>query len=105
MSKKISATLLLIALTSWAKSPNTCLLPLVWQTHDVDYRSAVTRNRVDIRNAQIAARLNGILIHENYQFSGTTGGMRNEPGDTPEPIKLQGHSDPPQFRNIWVIEK
>ena len=49
--------------------------------------------------------LNGIIIHDNIEINGKTGGSRKEPEGTPGPIKLQGHNNPLQFRNIWIVEK
>ena len=84
---------------------NACLPPLVWQTYDIDFTSAVVVQGKKTKNASITAILNGILIHQNYEFTGKTGGSRNEPEGTPGPLKLQGHANPLQFRNIWIIEK
>lgn len=84
---------------------NACFPPLVWQTYDVDFENAKFENARKIKNARITARLNGILIHQNYEFPRKTGGSRNEPEGTAGPIKLQGHANPLQFRNIWIIEK
>ena len=34
-----------------------------------------------------------------------TGGARRAPEGTPGPIKLQGHGNPLQFRNVWIVEQ
>ncbi len=48
---------------------------------------------------------NGVVIHDNLELKSVTGGARDEPEGTPGPIRLQGHSNPLQYRNIWVVEK
>lgn len=83
---------------------NACLPPLNWQTYDVVFHSAIFRDGKKSRNARITAKLNGILIHDKYELPGRTGGSRNEPEGTAGPIKLQGHANPLQFRNIWIQE-
>jgi len=46
-----------------------------------------------------------VTIHENLEINGPTGGHRNEPEGTPGALKLQGHGNPLQFRNVWIVEK
>lgn len=85
---------------------NMCLPPLAWQAYDVEFTNAV--NDADgkkIKNARMTLKLNGVVIHDNLEITGKTGGSRNEPEGTPGPIKLQGHGNPLQFRNIWIVEK
>ncbi|MEC8043647.1 MAG: DUF1080 domain-containing protein [Verrucomicrobiota bacterium] len=84
---------------------NACFPPLSWQTYDIDFTNARSKNGKKISNARITARLNGILIHENFEIPRKTGGSRNEPEGTSGSIKLQGHGNPLQFRNIWIVEK
>jgi hypothetical protein len=84
---------------------NACLPPLQWQTYDVEFTNAVGDNTGKNANARITAKLNGILIHDNYEIPGVTGGARQEPEGTPGAIKLQGHGNPLQFRNVWIVEK
>ena len=84
---------------------NACLPPLQWQTYDINFTNAIMKDGKKIKNARMTARLNGIIIHDNIEINGKTGGSRKEPEGTPGPIKLQGHSNPLQFRNIWIVEK
>ena len=84
---------------------NACFPPLSWQTYDVDFTNAKTRDGKKIKNAKITVRLNGIVIHDNFEIPRKTGGSRGEPEGTPGPMKLQGHGNPLQFRNIWIVEK
>lgn len=84
---------------------NACLPPLQWQTYDVEFTNAVNKDGKKVKNARITAKLNGIVIHEDKEITGPTGGARNEPEGTPGPFILQGHGNPLQYRNIWVVEK
>lgn len=84
---------------------NACLPPLSWQAYDVDFTNARSKQGKKVKNAKITVRLNGHIIHDNFEIPRKTGGSRGEPEGTPGPIKLQGHGNPLQFRNIWILEK
>ena len=85
---------------------NMCLPPLQWQTYDVEFKSAETGpDGKKTKNARMTLKHNGIVIHDNLEIDGKTGGARQEPEGTPGPIKLQGHGNPTQFRNIWIVEQ
>ena len=84
---------------------NMCLPPLQWQAYDVDFNSAVMQDAKKVSNAVLTARLNGVTIHEKLEINGKTGGARREPEGTPGVIKLQGHGNPLQFRNVWLLPK
>jgi len=89
-----------------ASRVNMCLPPLVWQTYDIDFTNAKTDDSgKKIKNARVTVRLNGVVIHDDYEIPGKTGGARRDPEGTPGPLKLQGHGNPLQFRNIWIVEK
>ena len=91
--------------TKAAPKVNMCLPPLVWQTYDVEFTNAESADGKKTKNAFITARHNGVVIHDNQEITGPTGGHRNDPEGTPGPIKLQGHGNPTQFRNVWIVEK
>jgi hypothetical protein len=84
---------------------NMCLPPLVWQTYDVEFTNAVRENDKKTKNARITVKHNGVVIIEDKEITGPTGGNRSDPEGTPGPLKLQGHGNPLQFRNVWVVEK
>lgn len=84
---------------------NMCLPPLAWQTYDVEFTNAVAENGKKVKNARMTLKHNGVVIHDDLEITGTTGGSRSDPEGTPGPIKLQGHGNPLQYRNIWIVEK
>jgi hypothetical protein len=92
--------------TKAAPKVNMCEPPLVWQTYDVEFTNAVAGpDGKKVKNAVATVKHNGVIIHEGQEISGPTGGHRGDPEGTPGPLKLQGHGNPLQFRNIWVVEK
>jgi hypothetical protein len=92
--------------TRLAPKVNMCLPPLQWQTYDIEFTAAVAdETGKKVKNARITAKHNGVMIHDDAEIAGTTGGARSEPEGTPGPLRLQGHGNPVQFRNIWIVEK
>src|SRR5262245_56749084 len=84
---------------------NMCLPPLVWQTYDVDFSNAVAEEGKVVKKARLTVKHNGVVIHDDIEIDGKTGGARNDPEGTPGPLQLQGHGNPLQYRHIWVVEK
>ncbi|WP_298861954.1 DUF1080 domain-containing protein [uncultured Gimesia sp.] len=83
---------------------NMCFPPLSWQTYDI----AFVAPRFDsagkkTKNAFITVLQNGIPIHQDYSIIAKTGGGKQE-GAELFPIKLQNHSNPVRFRNIWIVD-
>ncbi|HWA99190.1 MAG TPA: DUF1080 domain-containing protein [Pirellulales bacterium] len=91
--------------TKAAPKVNMCFPPLTWQTYDIDFTNAVVEDGQKVKNARITARHNGIVIHDNLEIDGPTGGSRKEPEGTPGPLLLQGHGNPLQYRNVWIVER
>ena len=88
-----------------ASDVNACLPPLQWQTYDVNFTNAVLKDRKKVKNTMLTIRLNGIVIHDNIEIDSKCPGSRGGPEGRPGPIRLQGHDNPLQFRNIWIVEK
>jgi hypothetical protein len=85
---------------------NMCLPPLTWQTYDVEFTNAVNDAAgKKVKNARMTVKLNGVVIHDDVEIKGKTGGARMEPEGTPGVLRLQGHGNPLQYRNIWIVEK
>jgi hypothetical protein len=83
---------------------NMCFPPLTWQTYDIEFTNAERdESGKKTKNAVMTVKHNGVVIHQDLELKGRTGGHRNEPEATPGPIKLQGHGNPLQFRNIWIV--
>ena len=91
--------------TKAAPKVNMVFPPLSWQTYDIDFTMATYDDAgKKLKNAMATVKHNGVLIHENQEINGSTGGGQKE---TPEggEVQLQGHGNPVFFRNIWIMEK
>ena len=81
------------------------LPPLAWQTYDIRFTAPRwAADGTKTRNARITSWLNGVIVHDDVELEDKTGaGKPEEPNLLP--TKLQNHSDPVRFRNIWVIDR
>jgi Domain of Unknown Function (DUF1080) len=91
--------------TKKAPTINMCLPPLAWQSYDAEFTNAVAEGGKVVKKARLTLKHNGVVVHDNIEINGKTGGSRDDPEGTPGPLLLQGHGNPVLFRNIWVIEK
>jgi hypothetical protein len=72
-----------------------------WQSFDIAFRAARFDGARKTQNARITVYQNGELIHDDYELKrGTGAGMREE--HSARPVKLQGHHNQVQFRNVWI---
>jgi len=87
---------------------NACRPPLEWQAYDITFRAARhDANRNVTENPRLTVRQNGVLIHNDQECWWITG-WKDEDRAKPHPpapghIKLQGHNNFVQFRNVWAL--
>lgn len=83
---------------------NACKPPLQWQTYDVIFRAARADDsgRV-IDQARVTLLQNGMVIHNNVQVLGPTGGAMDDKVGEPGPLLLQNHGNPVKYRNVWIV--
>lgn len=84
---------------------NMCLPPLSWQTYDIWFRGPrFDSEGKKVQNANFTVWLNGVPVHENLDLATPTGGgKRVGEGPNALPTKIQNHSNPVRFRNIWLV--
>ena len=74
-----------------------------WQTYVIVFRAPRWDGDNKTENARITVYHNGVLIHDDYEMKRKTGAGRKESPDM-RPTRLQGHSNPVRFRNVWIKE-
>ena len=88
----------------FASLVNACKPPLEWQTYDAIFRAARVGESGEIEeNARVTVLQNGIVIQNNVQMLGATGGATDEGAAEPGPLRLQDHGNPVKYRNIWIV--
>lgn len=82
---------------------NVCRPPLQWQTYDIIFRAprCDESGRV-LENPRATVLHNGVLIHDDVEIHGPTGGHLDENVCAPGPLMLQDHGNTVRFRNIWL---
>lgn len=84
---------------------NMCYPPLTWQTYDIEFAAAqFDASGKKIKNAVMTMKHNGVVIHDNLQLKGPTGGGKKE-SPAGGAIQLQGHGNPVFYRNVWIVPK
>ena len=89
------------------KTPDVpmCLPPLTWQSYDIDFTAPKFENGKKVSNARATVIQNGVKIHDDVELPKGTGNGGKLPEVPEGNILLQGHGNPVQFRNVWIVEK
>ena len=83
---------------------NACKPPLEWQTYDMAFRYARLDDSGQVADqARVTILQNGILIHNNVELLGPTGGSMDDKVWEPGPLLLQDHGNPLKYRNIRIL--
>lgn len=85
-----------------------CYMYSVWNTYEIEFKASVWDNSTPPRKIKdavfVQVALNGKLVQRNVDLNlaggSTEAGIPDSAG--PQPIGLQDHLDPDEFRNIWV---
>ena len=72
-----------------------------WQSFDISFRAARFDGARKTGNARITVYQNGELVHDDVELKRRTGAGKQEERSA-RPVKLQGHHNQVQFRNVWI---
>ena len=83
---------------------NACRRPGEWQTYDIVWLAPRFDGQRLVTPAYVTVFFNGVLAQYHREVFGPTGHRRVQPFEAHPPagpLKLQDHSNPVRFRNIW----
>lgn len=78
---------------------NMCAPPMQWQTYDITFHAPKAG-----KPARATVVHNGVTIHDEMELPAPTGGALDSNVNEPGGIYFQDHSNPMQFRNVWLVE-
>lgn len=79
--------------------------PGQWNSFDILFTAPVFENGAVTRPATVTMHFNGILVHYNQVIHGPVEWREiaeYEPHPPEQPLRIQEHSNPVRFRNIWI---
>ena len=83
---------------------NACRPPMTWQTYDVIFRAARVSDAGEVQEkVRLTLLHNGLVIHNNVELPGVTGGAVDDRVGEPGPLLLQDHGNLVAYRNIWAV--
>jgi len=81
---------------------NACRKPGEWQTYDIVFHAArFDSDGKKTAGARATVIHNGVLIQDNVEIHGPTGGAIGQEEKPTGPLLLQEHGHEVQYRNIW----
>jgi hypothetical protein len=80
---------------------NACRPQGQWQTYDIIFHAAKFDSGNKSQNARATVIHNGVLIQDNAEISGPTGGAIGQEETPTGPLLLQEHGHAVQYRNVW----
>lgn len=86
---------------------NACRKPGQWQSYDIIFHAPVFDGDTLVKPATVTVLHNGLVIQDNWILKGNTFNRKRpsyKKHDAKLPLKLQDHSNPVRFRNIWIRE-
>jgi hypothetical protein len=86
---------------------NACLAPGLWQHLEISFQAprfdAAGKKNANARLLKVV--LNGVVVHENIELTGPTGGPISEQEAAKGPFMIQGDHGPVAFRNFSIEDK
>jgi hypothetical protein len=89
-----------------APRQNACFAPGLWQHFDISFQAPrFDANGKKTMNAKLLkVVMNGVLLHENLELTGLTGGPISETEAATGPFMIQGDHGPVAFRNFKITD-
>ena len=88
----------------YAPLVNACKPPMAWQSYDIIFRAPRFDEAGEmVEDARVTLLQNGIVVQNNVELHGPTGGQLDENASQPGSLMLQDHGDPVSYRNVWLV--
>lgn len=92
----------------WPPLVNACRKPGEWQSYDIIFESPLFDEQKKLtKPGYVTVLQNNVIIQNHVELLGSThwdAPPAYEPHPPKQPIHLQFHGNPVQFRNIWIRE-